>query len=70
MYAVSNLLRLSLDISDHIHVEAVEAGLFANVTDLLADIACDLFKVYLLFGNVGFSKKDDLKVVVLRNVVF
>jgi hypothetical protein len=70
MYAVSDLLRLSLDVSDHIHVEAVETGLFANVTNLLADIARDLFKVYLIFGNIGFSEKDDLQVFVLRNVVF
>jgi len=69
VYAVSNLLRLSLNVSDHIHVEAVEAGLFASVTNLLADIAGDLFKVYLVLGNVSFSEKDDLQVVVLSIVV-
>jgi hypothetical protein len=61
VHAVSDLLRLSLDVSDHIHVVAVEADFFASVANLLADIAGDLFKVYLVFGNVGFSEKDDLK---------
>ena len=47
-----NIGILSMNVSDHLAISAVEANVFTSIADLAADITSNLLKVHLIRRDV------------------